>query len=92
MIPGRGDIGDVSFELTVSLEHAFRILEWQEGLNSKEMPPEWMWCHPKELEMWFSEVDTMRKQEYGIEDDDWGHDDDEVVPMTSNELSSRFKD
>lgn len=88
MLPhGKGSIDEVSFELVSAISHAVRVVGWQENLRSKEMPPRWMWAHAKELEEWFEEVDTLRRQEYGIEDDGG-----ESVEMTRNTLSSRFKD
>lgn len=90
LLPGAETVADISYDLLVALEHAFRILSWQESLGGKEMPPQWMWAHASELNIWFDEVDTYRRQKYGIEDDDgWG---EEPQQMTTNELSSRFRD
>lgn len=55
-----------------TVAHAHRILEWQENLQTDEMPPEWMWPHDDELELWFEEVDRARKERYGGGGDDSG--------------------
>lgn len=65
-----------------SIAHAHRILEWQENLQSSEMPPEWMWIHDDDLVEWFEEVDRARKEKYG-----GGGDESESGPMLKNEFA-----
>jgi hypothetical protein len=48
-----------------------------------ECPPSWMWPFEEELEIWFEEVDSKRKERYGGTDASEG----ESVPMMSNELA-----
>lgn len=48
-----------------AISHANAVLDWQENLLPEEMPPEWMWPFVDELEIWFEEVDTKRKERYG---------------------------
>lgn len=67
----------------MAIEHANRILDWQENLLEDEMPPEWMWHLDHELEPWFDEVERKREERYGARDDDR----DERVPMMDNELA-----
>lgn len=47
------------------LEHAFRILSWQENLSSDESPPAWMWPLDWEIEAWFEKVKIEREKKYG---------------------------
>lgn len=47
------------------MEHAHRVLSWQENLMSEEVPPPWMWPFEDELELWFEEVDRKRKERFG---------------------------
>lgn len=68
----------------MAIEHAQRILHWQENLPQEEMPPQWMWVVDEELEEWFEEVDRKRKERFGTPDSS-----DESVPMTKNEMSRR---
>lgn len=65
----------------LAIEHAHRVLDWQENLSSEEMPPRWMWPYESELEIWFDEVEDKRKQKFG------GSGSDDAVPMMTNELA-----
>lgn len=67
----------------MAIEHANRILDWQEHLSTDEIPPSWMWIFEGELEIWFDEVDAKRKEKHG----DGDSSSDETVPMMSNELA-----
>lgn len=67
----------------MALEHAHRVIDWQENLKSDEIPPRWMWPFESELEIWFEEVDEKRKEKY---EGGSGESHDEV-PMMSNELA-----
>lgn len=66
----------------MAIEHAHRILDWQENLIKDEMPPRWMWPFEDELEIWFEEVERKREERYGGKGGS-----DDSVPMMSNELS-----
>lgn len=66
------------------MAHAQRVLDWLDNLPRAETPPEWMWPHEDELVIWFDEVEEERKRKYGRPSND---DDDETVPMMSNELA-----
>lgn len=68
-----------------AIEHAYRIISWQENLVTEEVPPKWMWAHEHELEEWFEEVKALREQKYGG-GPDTGHDDD--PGMMSNDLAA----
>jgi hypothetical protein len=65
----------------MAIEHAYRILGWQENLVKDEMPPPWMWPHEEELEKWFDEVEASRKDKWG------GSDAEDGGPMMGNELA-----
>jgi hypothetical protein len=45
-------------------------LDWQENLQSEELPPEWMWPYDDDLELWFEEVDRRRREKFGGSDAD----------------------
>lgn len=64
-----------------AIAHAHRILDWQENLQSEEMPPEWMWPFDEDLELWFEEVDRNRKEKYG------GNADSSSEEMLENEYA-----
>lgn len=75
LLPAGDDLLDSSFEIIAAIQHANTILTWHENLPEEEMPPEWMWPFPDELEEHFAEVKWARKQKYngsGGDDDDWG--------------------
>lgn len=67
----------------LAYEHANLILDWQENLTSDEMPPRWMWAFGDELEIWFEDVDTQRKERFGSASAGG----DEETPMMRNELA-----
>ena len=67
----------------MAIEHAHLIISWQENLGEDEMPPQWMWTLDQQLNEWFEEVDSRRKEKYG----GGGGDSDESSPMMQNELA-----
>lgn len=42
----------------MALSHADQVVSWQqnENITSEEMPPQWMWPFPEELDVWFQQV------------------------------------
>lgn len=66
-----------------SVQHANRVLDWQENLSGDELPPSWMWPFEDELDIWFDGVDRARKEKYG-----GGTSRDEDVPQMQNELAA----
>jgi len=68
------------------MQHALRVLNWQENLTKEEMPPEWMWPLDAEIVDHFEWVERERKERYGIDDDD---DDSE---MERNDTRGRGRD
>lgn len=58
-------VEDLPADLALAIDHGFKIISWQENLMEEEMPPRWMWHLDWELETWFEEVETLRKQKYG---------------------------
>lgn len=45
----------------MAVAHADTVLHWRENLMSEEMPPEWMWPFPDELNKWFEQVEFDRE-------------------------------
>lgn len=70
-----------------AIEHAMRVLDWQENLLGDEMPPAWMWPLDSELQVWFDEVERNREERYGSRSSSSDSDDDKVVPLMSNALA-----
>lgn len=74
----------------MAVSHATHVLRWFDDLEPDEVPPEWMWPFPKELELWFDEVKELRREKYGISDDSSGRD----APgerMGQNELTAGIR-
>lgn len=84
---GIESVEDVPWDLARAIDHAHRILHWQENLSKEEQPPKWMWAHDDELKEWFKEVELLRGP--GV---DGGGGDDREAPMEgmmSNEAADR---
>lgn len=69
-------------DLVYVIQHAHRILSWQENLTEEETPPEWMWELEWELERWFEEVKSKREERFGGSSDG-----DTTAPMMTNEYA-----
>lgn len=67
-----------------AVNHALRILEWQENLSEDEMPPEWMWPIEDALTSWFEKVKEDREKKYGSKSTSSG---DESAAMMQNEYA-----
>ena len=63
--PGVTSVCDVPFDLQYAIEHAQRILSWQENIPSEDHPPRWMWDFEDELESHFELVKQRRDEKYG---------------------------
>lgn len=72
-------------DLLHAIEHANRVLDWQENLSTEEMPPEWMWTLDEEVVTWMEQVNEDRKERYGGGSS--RDDDTDGGPMMSNDLS-----
>lgn len=72
----------------IAIEHAYRVLGWQENLQEDEMPPQWMWHLEHEIEPWFDEVKRRREEKHGRPGDS---DNDTRVPMMSNEYAENMR-
>jgi hypothetical protein len=48
------------------------VLDWYENLVPEEVPPQWMWIFPEELDVWFDNVERERKNRYGGKSGDDG--------------------
>jgi len=75
-------IEDIPYDLMSAIEHANRIIDWQENLTGDEIPPTWMWHLSSELETHFGEVERRREEKYGSQNN--GNGPMETVPMMSN--------
>lgn len=62
-------------------------MQLQESLERKEMPPEWMWPLPWEMESHMRRVVAERRERFGIEDDD-----DEDEPYEGGGLRNELAD
>lgn len=63
--PDGKNVETINNDLFLAIEHALRILSWQENLTSDECPPAWMWALDWEIEAWFEKIKIARDQKYG---------------------------
>ena len=75
---------DIPVDLLRAIQHAERIVSWQDNLMEGEMPPEWMWLFEEKLSSWFEDVKSKRNGESGS--DSGGGE-----SMIGNEFAQRFK-
>lgn len=68
-------------DLVGAIEHAHRIIDWQENLAEKEIPPQWMWHLDDEVGPFLEEVFRARREKYGTDE---GR---EEAEMMSNDLA-----
>lgn len=52
-------------DLFLAIEHAIRVISWQENMTSDECPPVWMWHLDWEIEEWFKKVSIERDKKWG---------------------------
>lgn len=85
MLPVGCTIETIPADLMTSLDHALRILNWQENLMDDEMPERWKWHLDSEIETHFKLIKDKRTYSSGSSDssseDDWDE----------NAYSARFK-
>jgi len=85
---GIASIEDLPWDLARGIDHAHRILSWQENLSKEEQPPKWMWPHDDELVVWFDEVRMIREEKYGGGNDGGSdRDDSPMEGMMGNEMA-----
>ena len=65
ILPEGMNLTNMPNDLFLVMEHALRILSWQENLTSDECPPSWMWGLDWEIEAWFDKVKIDRDRKYG---------------------------
>jgi len=82
-----GPVSEIPTDLSLAINHALRIVSWQENLMTEEMPPVWMWPLEWELDLWFEDVQRQRELRYNPD----GADDREEPEMMHNELADRFR-
>ena len=76
----------ITSDLLTAIQHASMILSWYENLPEREMPPEWTWPFPDELEEHFVEIKFEREQR--MSGNGGGNDGDQWAPnMMSNDWS-----
>ena len=78
-------VEEVSIDLLRAVQHAERIISWQENLIEEEMPPVWMWPFEDRLSVWFEQVKA--KRESGVSNSDSSDD----SSMLTNEFAERFR-
>lgn len=61
-------------------------MSWFENILPAEIPPEWMWPFPEELDTWWDEVKQAREMG-GMSRMEPGED----VPMMSNDLAKDLR-
>jgi hypothetical protein len=89
LLPSGCNIEAVPHDLHLALEHAYKILNWQENLSDDEMPPRWMWHLDWELEAHFATVRRKRDEKFGTSDSSAGGEPEDL--WEENSLASRFK-
>lgn len=77
-------IEDIPNDLAVAFAHAAQVIRWEQTLDKGEMPPEWMWPFPDDLNLWFEDVQAAR-DERASPNSDAGDDGD----MVENDLAPR---
>lgn len=92
LLPPGSTVQDIPHDLHVAIEHAYRILNWQENLEESEMPQPWMWHLEWELEAHFETVAAERKLRYGggtssVDDEP----EEPIGGYDENVYASRFK-
>ena len=66
------------------IEHAHRIIFWQENMPRDEMPPMWAWHLDWVVEEWLNGLDEKRRNPAAKDDCD-------QVPMADNELAAEYR-
>lgn len=75
------------WDFLMAVRHAQRILAWFENRREKDIPPEWMWPFPDEIDRWFDDVDRKDKPERESPDSGW--EDNELAAELVKKLKGR---
>jgi hypothetical protein len=76
----------------LAIDHANRILSWQENLTSDEMPERWKWHLDWEIEEHFKILKIKREEKYSSSSSALSDDDDtSPIEWEENAYSARFK-
>lgn len=88
------DFTDIPADLFSAIDHANRVLGWQENLMDDEMPERWKWHLDWEIETHFELVKSARDKKYGSGADSSGEfeNDGEDSVFSENAYASRFFD
>ena len=65
MLPVGANVETAPADLVLCIDHAMRILGWQENLAEDEMPEHWKWHLDWEIEEHFKQVKIQREAKYG---------------------------
>ena len=89
---GEFTLEDIPVDLFFAIDHALRIVNWQENLTEDEMPPKWMWHLDWELETHFEIIKSKREVKYGSSE--FENDEEYADPSSNldNAFASRFFD
>ena len=63
LLPDGVTLREAPADLVLAIQHASSILNWNENLPEKEVPPRYLWPFPDEIDAWFGEVKIARDQE-----------------------------
>lgn len=90
MFPAGCAFEDVPADLMGAINHALRILGWQENaMEEADMPPRWMWPVDSEITQFFDNRKRIRDAKRNRTGSD--ADDDTEDEYTDNAYAARFK-
>lgn len=89
IFPEGTTIETVPHDFHSAVDHALRVLSWQENLPGDEMPPRWMWTLDWEIDKHFTIVESKRKSKYGGSSED---SESEDAVWEDNVYAARFND
>lgn len=81
-------VEDIPQDLMLAIEHAQRIISWQENMVEDEMPERWKWHLDHEIKDHFERVAAARDEKYGTKS---GSDETPDEPMMVNEYAARMR-
>lgn len=93
MLPPDCNIETVPADLMLCIDHAIRILGWQENLAEDEMPEHWKWHLDWEIEEHFKQVKIQREAKYGTSstDSDETYEDEDLFERNLYSPRDKYK-